>query len=115
MPASIARTTNAEHYIWGEHCEGWRLLACSDLSVIQERVPPGAREVGHRHQHARQFFYVLSGVATLEFDEEALSFAAGEGVHVEPGRRHRFVNRSNEDVVFLVISAPTSAGDRIED
>jgi mannose-6-phosphate isomerase-like protein (cupin superfamily) len=114
MPASIARTTNAEHYLWGEQCEGWRLLARSDLSVIQERVPPGAAEVRHRHQHARQFFYVLSGVATLEFDDEALSFGAGEGVHVEPGQRHRFVNRSDEHVVFLVISAPTSAGDRIE-
>ena len=32
-------TLNAEHYPWGQGCEGWRLLKGDDLSVIQERVP----------------------------------------------------------------------------
>ena len=37
---------------------------------------------------------------------------AGQGLHVAPGTQHRFVNRSDADVVFLVISSPTTAGDR---
>lgn len=105
----------APHYTWGAVCDGWRLLAHPDLSVIEERVPAGAGEVRHRHARARQFFYVLQGVATLEFDDGAVSCGPGQGVHVEPGVRHRFANHSVEDVVFLVISAPTTAGDRTDE
>ena len=102
----------AEHYVWGEVCEGWRLLRHPELSVIRERVPPGASEVRHFHERARQFFYVLSGTATLEFETGPVSFGVGQGVHVPPGRPHRFCNLSSDDVVFLVISAPTTEGDR---
>jgi hypothetical protein len=31
----------AEHYAWGEHCQGWRLVNNADLSVIEEIMPPG--------------------------------------------------------------------------
>ncbi|HET9209161.1 MAG TPA: cupin domain-containing protein [Thermoanaerobaculia bacterium] len=105
-------TASAEHYTWGEVCDGWRLLKEEQLSVIQERVPPGGAEVMHFHSRARQFFYVLSGTATLELADGAVSFGAGEGVHVPPGIPHRFRNLSDQDVVFLVISAPSTEGDR---
>lgn len=107
----VSRST-AEHYVWGGVCDGWRLLARADLSVVEERVPAGAGEVRHFHTRARQFFFVLSGTATLEFDGRSVTFGAGEGVHVPPGVVHRFASASDEDVVFLVISAPTTAGDR---
>ena len=102
----------SEHYVWGTVCDGWHLLKQPDLSVIQERVPPGAGETPHFHTKARQFFYVLSGTATLQFETHSVTFGAGEGVHVEPGVRHRFANTSVEDVVFLVISSPPTASDR---
>jgi len=35
---------NAEHYTWGGVCDGWHLFKSSDLSIIQERVPPGGAE-----------------------------------------------------------------------
>lgn len=103
----------AEHYIWGDVCDGWRLLSHSHLSIIRERVPPGTGEVKHYHIHARQFFYILSGSATLEFDTQSVPFHAGQGIHVPPGIPHRFTNTGTEDVHFLVISAPTTVGDRI--
>ena len=37
----------AEHYAWGSVCDGWHLLKHPELSVIQERVPPGVGEVKH--------------------------------------------------------------------
>lgn len=105
---------HAEHYVWGEICDGWRLLDQPDLVIIEERVPPGAAEVAHVHTRARQFFFVLNGVATLEFDHRAVTVSAGQGVHVAPGIRHRLVNASTADVVFLVISAPSTRGDRTD-
>ena len=104
-------TANCEHYVWGDVCEGWRLLKHAEMSVVQERVPPGATEVKHFHTLARQFFYVLSGTASIEFDDGSVSFGVGQGIYVSPGTPHRFYNTSNEEVVFLVISAPTTEGD----
>jgi len=105
---------NAEHYVWGDGCDGWRLLAHPDLAVIEERVPAGAAEVRHAHERARQFFYVLSGTATIEVDDMRITLEPGQGFHVEPGTPHRFVNDSTQDVVFLVISSPATTGDRID-
>ena len=109
----MVSTTNAEHYSWGQACDGWHLLATEDLSVIEERMPPGTFEQRHRHARARQFFYVLEGEATLELDGSVQRLHRGEGLHVSPGSAHQMRNESQGDVRFVVVSAPKSHGDRI--
>ena len=104
---------NAEPYRWGRDCDGWHLLVGDDLSVIEERMPPGAAEQRHRHVRARQFFYVLDGEAVLEMDGAVHCLRAGEGLHVPPGAAHQMRNESAAAVRFVVISAPKSHGDRI--
>lgn len=37
-----------------------------------------------------------------------------EGIEIAPGMPHQMMNRSNEEVEFLVISNPGTRGDRIE-
>jgi mannose-6-phosphate isomerase-like protein (cupin superfamily) len=106
--------TSARHYRWGAASEGWHLLDGQDLSIIQERVPPGEQEHRHRHARARQFFYVLQGTATLEIDGTTVTLASGQGVEVPPGAPHQFFNRSSDDVEMLVISTPRSHGDRVD-
>jgi mannose-6-phosphate isomerase-like protein (cupin superfamily) len=105
---------SAQHYVWGEVCDGWHLLQRPELSVIAERVPPGAHEQRHRHQHARQFFYILCGRAVMEFDGRRVELGAGQGLEIPPGTPHRFRNDSDADVHFLVISHPSTRGDRVE-
>ena len=41
---------NSEEYDWGEKCKGWHLVNTDELSVIQEIMPKGTREVKHKHQ-----------------------------------------------------------------
>jgi mannose-6-phosphate isomerase-like protein (cupin superfamily) len=106
--------TSAPHYRWGKASAGWHLLDRDDLSVIQERVPPGDQEHRHRHVRARQFFYILSGEATLEIAGAEVVLAAGQGVEVPPGTPHQLFNRSSADVEMLVMSAPRSHGDRVD-
>jgi mannose-6-phosphate isomerase-like protein (cupin superfamily) len=103
---------NARHYAWGEACDGWHLLEHAALSVIEERVPPGAAETMHRHAQARQFFYVLSGAATLEVEGVPHRLLAGSGLHVPPGTAHQLRNEDDADLRFLVISSPKSHDDR---
>ena len=106
-------TSNAEHYKWGENCDGWHLLKRDDVSVIQELVPPGQAEVNHLHNVSRQFFYILSGTGTMQVGEDIFTLSPGEGLEIPPGTAHQFRNDSGADVSFLVISTPKSHGDRI--
>lgn len=104
---------NAEHYVWSGVCDGWDLLKTADLSVIQERVPPGSSEVEHYHEKAHQFFFVLNGQMTMKTDEGKVILKAGHGISIPPGMRHKVSNEGKRDVEFLVISSPKSHGDRI--
>jgi len=105
----------AEHYSWGDGCDGWHLVRDSSLSVIQESMPPGTSEVRHHHQRAQQFFFILSGRATMEIEGETISLSSGEGLHIPPGRCHQIRNQSPDPLRFLVISQPPSHGDRVKD
>jgi mannose-6-phosphate isomerase-like protein (cupin superfamily) len=109
----IISTGNAEHYRWGDACDGWHLLAGDDLSVIEERMPPGTAEQRHRHAKARQFFYVLDGEAVLELEGTSHVLRSGQGLHVPPGVPHQMRNESAHELRFLVVSAPKSHGDRV--
>jgi mannose-6-phosphate isomerase-like protein (cupin superfamily) len=106
---------NAEHYRWGVDCDGWFLVRDKSLSVIEEFMPPGSAEVRHHHEHAQQFFYILDGEVLMEVDGENHLLAAGTGMHIMPGTRHQIRNPSSSPVRFLVISQPSSRGDRIDE
>jgi quercetin dioxygenase-like cupin family protein len=109
----VVSTKTAEHYTWGDGCDGWHLLRAPGLSVIQERMPPGAAEARHLHERARQFFYVLAGRLTMELEGRRHRIRAGEGLEVPPGAAHQALNDSDADVHFLVVSHPHSHGDRL--
>lgn len=103
----------ANHYNWGGACDGWHLVKRDDVSIIAEKMPPGTTEQMHYHTKARQFFYILSGVATMIFTDEKIVLSDNEGIEIVPGSAHQMANNSEEDVDFLVISIPKSHGDKI--
>jgi mannose-6-phosphate isomerase-like protein (cupin superfamily) len=112
-PVEVITRENAEHYVWGDSCDGWHLVQDSDLSVIEECMPAGTSEVSHCHQRSRQFFFILSGRAVMDTDGVHIPLCAGQGLQVPPGTYHRFCNESEEPVRFLVVSQPPSHGDRV--
>ena len=103
----------AEHYLWGHNCHGWHLVKQPESSVIQELMPPGTSEVRHYHQRSHQFFFILSGKATLELDGSHQVLSQHEGVEIPPNVPHQMLNESDFNLEFLVISQPPSHGDRI--
>jgi mannose-6-phosphate isomerase-like protein (cupin superfamily) len=104
---------SAEHYSWGKLCDGWHLVKNHELSVIQERMPPHTSEVKHYHKKSRQFFFVLSGMATMDIDGQDIVLGPQEGIEVPSLKPHQIHNKSDEDVEFLVVSQPASHGDRV--
>lgn len=113
MPhAPISRET-APHYVWGGVCDGWHLLQDPNLSIIEERVPPGASETRHHHTTAQQFFYILEGHAVIDLGGDRVELSPGQGIAIPPGISHQFRNESQKEVRFLTISQPPSHADRI--
>lgn len=106
-------TENSEHYTWGGVCDGWHLVRNDQLSVIQERMPPGATETEHYHERARQFFFVLRGVLSLAVGGEVVQVGARQGLEIAPGVRHRAFNDGDAPVEFILSSTPPTKGDRI--
>ena len=103
----------AEHYVWGDGCDGWHLVRTDELSVIEERMPPGTAEQRHMHERSRQFFYVLSGELTIELEGEVNLLIPGMGLEVAPRQAHQVMNFSGTNAVFLVVSQPPGRVDRI--
>lgn len=104
----------AEHYSWGNACDGWHLVKQPELSVIHERMPGYTAEIMHYHERSRQYFFVLSGTLTIEREGGSTILKPQEGLEIPPGVLHQARNDQEADVEFLVISTPTTRGDRID-
>jgi mannose-6-phosphate isomerase-like protein (cupin superfamily) len=119
MSRSPISAATAEHYTWGgphrDESDGWHLVRTRELSIIEESMPPGASETRHHHLLARQFFYVLEGLLTLEIAGAPVELGPGQGIEIAPGEPHQAFNRGESPVRFLVTSQPPSHGDRVED
>ena len=111
---STINIDNAEHYKWGNDADGWHLVKTPSLSVIQEKVPPGASESRHYHEQAQQFFYVLAGTAHIELAGVTHEVSAGSGIHIPAKQPHQLMNHGGVDLEFLVVSEPMSHGDRVD-
>jgi len=109
----INSISSAEHYKWGDNCDGWHLVNTESLSVIQEMMPPGTTENMHYHKLSQQVFFILKGSATFEIDDQIYNVKMGESIHVLPLAKHCISNNQNEELHFLVVSQPKSHGDRI--
>lgn len=105
---------NSEAYTWGDDCNGWHLVKSDGLSVIEELMPPDTKEVRHYHSRAQQFFYILKGVATFVINGETFTVSEREGIHIRPKTLHQILNQNKGNLEFLVISQPTSKGDRTD-
>ena len=108
----LISTTSAEHYSWGEGCDGWFLLKAAGMHVIEERMPVGTAEKRHYHERAEQLFYVLKGELTMRFAGRSLVVREREAVRVSSGEVHQALNEGLAAVEFLVVSCPPSHGDR---
>jgi uncharacterized cupin superfamily protein len=87
----------------------------TNFGVNLTRIAPGGQS-SHRHAHSRQdeFIYVLAGEVVLETNAgpEVLRGGMCAGFKAGTGNAHRFVNRSAEDVLLLVVGDRTP-GDEI--
>jgi mannose-6-phosphate isomerase-like protein (cupin superfamily) len=104
--------TTAAHYTWGNHCDSWVLLDRENLSIKQESMPPGTRELLHFHHNAAQYFFIIKGMADFYLDDKKCQLSEQQGIFVSPGAKHYIENNSPEILEFLVITQPSGNNDR---
>jgi mannose-6-phosphate isomerase-like protein (cupin superfamily) len=109
---TVSRYKPLRHYEWGNGCDGWVLLDTESLSVKQERMPAMTEEALHYHEKAQQFFFILKGIASFEIEDKGIQVKAGEGLHIEAGKKHRIINNTADDIEFILSSQPSTNGDR---
>jgi mannose-6-phosphate isomerase-like protein (cupin superfamily) len=109
----IVSCNNAEHYAWGGVCDGGHPPKSANLSVIEERVPPGGVEIKHYHEHGHPFFFVLSGEATFEVEDKRMTLDAHQGISIPAKTPHQLLSEARQDLFFTVVSASMSHGDRV--
>lgn len=102
-------------YRWGNGGMGWPLVETKGLLLVEETLAPGCSEKYHYHNQAAQIFYMLAGGAVMRFaDGQSVEIDTGMALHIPPETSHAIVNQTDEEIRFLVISAPSSRGDRHE-
>lgn len=81
-------------------------VGLTNFGVNLTRITPGGQSAArHAHTKEDEFVWVLEGEATLETDAGTQVLKAGQcaGFPAGSGDAHRFVNRSDRDVLLLVV------------
>jgi uncharacterized cupin superfamily protein len=85
-------------------------VGLTNFGVNLTRVEPGA-QTSARHAHAKQdeFIWVMEGEVVLETNDGAQTLNAGmcAGFPAGCGDAHRFVNRTDKDVLLLIVGDRT--------
>lgn len=108
------RKENLQPYTWGGACLAWSLQQSDNVIIKEEMMPPGTSEHLHFHRITEQFFYILSGDAHFFTNGKEFDITSGEGVSIFAGCPHKISNQTENDLRFLVISAPGNPNDRVE-
>lgn len=111
---SVQSIQTAQHYNWGDACDGWWLHQNEKFTIISERMPPNTAEKQHYHQHTDQFFYCLKGELCIQMLNNEYTLKVHEGLLIPATIVHKVKNPSAGHVQFLVISSPNAHHDRID-
>ena len=113
MTINKVSTANAEYFVWGDKCDGWFLAKHPNACVIQETMFPHTSEKKHYHEKTWQFIFVLSGILTVEIGDNEYQLNPLEGIEMPEIISHNFHNKTDNDLSYILISAPNIVGDRI--
>jgi putative monooxygenase len=69
-------------------------------------LEPGEIVTEHWHPYSEEFLYCQSGEVTVRLDGEERRLPAESAVHIPVGVRHRIVNDTDQQAVFVFFCGP---------
>lgn len=108
------QTVKARRWSAQGDCLAWELCDRPGLTVTEEEMPAERSETPHRHDQARQVFYVLEGVVEIDLDGTHRTLYPGDAQEVPPLCPHKVANAGPDPARFLIISSPRATADRTD-
>lgn len=86
----------------------WEETGSKELCVGVGELDPG-RVLGlHHHVGDAEFYYVLSGRATITVEEKEIDATPGTAIYIPPSAKHKILNDGKEKFVMVYgLNAPT--------
>ncbi|MBA2609507.1 MAG: phosphomannose isomerase type II C-terminal cupin domain [Actinobacteria bacterium] len=87
--------------------------------VKRIEVHPGRRLSYQRHQHRAEHWFVVSGIAAVTLDGDAIELGAADAIDIPRGAAHRVANTGPDTLVFIEVQRGEYFGEddieRLED
>jgi len=80
-----------------------RMHVDSDNRIMRGVLESGASIGMHAHTDGSEIVYILSGRATMLYDDGVETLEAGECHYCPRGHRHSLINEGKEDLVFFAV------------
>jgi mannose-6-phosphate isomerase len=87
--------------------------------VKQKTENPNQKLSYQYHEKRKEYWTIVKGSATIILDDEKVFRNQGESIHIPLGSKHRIMNETDEDLIFIEVQTGTYFGEdditRIED
>ena len=92
---------------------GWfeSLVSMQGYQVKRLHVYPRAALSLQSHQYRSEHWVVVSGVASVVRDEEALTLATNESVYIHVGQKHRLANDTDDPLTVIEVQTGDYLGE----
>ena len=80
-------------------------------SLAEAAVPAGGATQRHYHKASEEFYFMLSGKATMEIDGEEREVGPGDAILIPAGAWHQIRATAGEGLRFLCCCAPPYSHD----
>jgi mannose-6-phosphate isomerase-like protein (cupin superfamily) len=83
-----------------------RNSAIQRQSLAEATLHPGQATEEHYHAISEEIYYVLRGTGRMRIEGETRDVEPGDGIAIPPGKRHKFWNTGNGNLIFLCLCVP---------
>lgn len=89
-------------------------LEAGTLGARLWRLRPGQASTKHRHQREEELYFLLEGRGRIRIGEESLDLKPLDALLVEPDSVRQVFNDTEEEALWLVVSAPPGPANTLE-
>ena len=107
-PDELEEYSPARHYdIFNRQIVG-KPMGAEKMSVALGRIVPGGWAEIHTHDDSEHCHYMLKGEVVITMPDDSIKVSAGQAVWTGVREPHGMRNESNQEALYVVISAPLS-------
>jgi quercetin dioxygenase-like cupin family protein len=108
--------------------KGWHIINMADIKatvpagvntsrfeINKVKIEAGREDQYHHHKLTYDLFIVEKGTGTFLTNGEDIELKQGDAILMEPGDKHKPMNRGKEPLIFLEVRFNVSEKDRFND